>query len=279
MKIVFFSKDDCCGGTSNMAAVSILGAMLKNMKILSLENHFGKTGIADYYWDGHQSSIMRDGAVPYLARGCLDNLVAYFALRTNSKRSEVMCVEVLERLLYYKPQDAYQKDVFDYEFMYNLIPKLSSLESIYPYIFMDTKPRLMSTNLLLDTADLVIVNLTQDLHNLTSFFQTYSSLKSNALFLIGKYQKNHPISLNYIRKTYELKEWQLLKVSYNPMYELALICGRLMPFLYENIGIDNKHPNYQFMRDLCRIVDSIEKIDSKINGKEIRKHEKRSCLV
>ena len=176
MKIVFFSKDGNCGVTSNMAAISIVCILKLGMKILALENHWSQTSIAQYYLHDYSRNIIKDGDVPYLGHGLMDGLVTHFAMRTNTRKADLMAVEVIQNSLFYMPQNAYQKDVFDYDFYTNMIPKLSFLESIYPYIFLDTKNYTMNTKSILEVADLVIVNLKQNYDEIQSFFQDYSSL-------------------------------------------------------------------------------------------------------
>lgn len=257
MKVAFFSKDADCRVASCMAAVCMTGILQEHMKILTLENHWSRDSIAQYLLYENSAKIIRDGRVHYLEHGMMESLVMHFANRTNKRKSDIMTIEILQDYLYYMPQNAYSKDVFDYEFYMNVIPKLYVLEKSYPYIFIDTKNNTMNTKTILQDADLVIVSLKQDLGEIQTFFREYHSLLSKSLFLISNYHPSKSCNLMQIRREFNLPKEAVLPLAYNHQYETALRYGKAINFFYDNIQTKPGSCNYTFIRDIKHIAKNI----------------------
>ncbi len=257
VKIIFFSKDGDCGVTSNMSAICIAGILEFQMRILTLENHWCHDGIAQYLMYENRSNIVRDGDVHYLERGFDESLVMHFARCTKKRKTDILTIEVIQDSLYYMPQNAYSKDVFDYEFYYNVIPKLNYLETAYEYVFIDTKNYTMNSRVLLEDADLVVVNLKQDYDEIKSFFTNYSSLSYKSLFLISDYRLNQSWTITKIRNQFHIPKENIIGISHNQQFENALIHGKVINFMYDNYRCNKSNPNYSFMRDIKKATQAL----------------------
>ncbi|MDD5937055.1 MAG: hypothetical protein PUC65_16070 [Clostridiales bacterium] len=250
MKIIFFSKEGDCGVTSNMSAISIAGILEYQMRILTLENHWCHDGIAQYLMYENRSKMVKEGEVYYLDHDFDVSLVLHFARRTKKRKTDIMTIEVIQNSLYYMPQNAYSKEVFDYEFYYNVIPRLIYLENAYEYIFIDTKNYTLNSRVLLDDADLVVVNLKQDYDEIKSFFTNYSSLAYKSLFLISDYQPNQSWTVTKIKNEFHIPKNRIIPIYHNQQFQNAILNGKVINYMYDNYTCDKTNPNYTFIREI-----------------------------
>lgn len=265
MKIAFFSKDGDSGVTSNMSAISIAGVLGYNMRILTMENHWSQTSMAQYLLFENGPNIIREGELHYLGRSMMESMVMHFSDYTKKRRTDTWTIEVIQNSLYYLPQNAYTKDVFDYEFYSNVIPRLKGLEKAYDLVLIDTKNYTMNSRVILDEADLVVVNLKQDLADIEEFFYYYSSIAYKSLFLISNYRINKPCNLNRIRTQFNIRKDSIVAVSHNLQFENALHQGRIINYMYDYFHCVRGDLNYSFIRDIRNATEMIFK-----NAQEIR---------
>lgn len=264
MKIAFFSKDGDSGVTSNMSAISIAGILGFNMRILAMENHWSQDSMARYLMYENGPNIIKEGELHYLGRGMVESMVMHFSDYTKKRRTDPYTIEVIQNSLYYLPQNAYSKDVFDYEFCSNVLPRMKALEKTYDIILIDTKNYTMNSRVILDEADLVVVNLKQDLDDIEAFFYYYSSITYKSLFLISNYRTKKPCNLNKIRTQFNIRKESIASVSHNLQFENALHQGKVINYMYDYFHCPKGDFNYRFIRDIKNATEMILK-----NAKEM----------
>lgn len=252
MKVAFFSKEGSCGATSSMAAISIAAVLSEKLRILTLENHWSESTIAECYFYENSTNIIKQGCVNYLEHGMLDNLVRHFAAMTNKRREGIMTVEVIEDSLYYMPQNAFSHDLFDYEFSCNMLPMLKILETSYPFLFIDTKNQTLSSKIILDEADFVVLNLPQNELLIEDIMKTYSSILNKSLFLMCDYREQSSFSIPRIMNEYQILPEQLAILPHSIPFETAIQEGSAINFIYSNYDCDVNHVNYAFIKELKR---------------------------
>jgi hypothetical protein len=257
VKIAFFSKEGSCGATSSLAAISIAAVLSKKLRILTLENHWSESTIAECYFYENSTNIVRQGCVRYLEHGMLDNLVKHFAVMTNKRREGIMTVEVIEDSLYYMPQNAFSHDLFDYEFSCNMLPMLKILETSYPFLFIDTKNQTMSSKIILEEADFVVVQLPQNELLIEEIMKSYSTILNKSLFLISDYREHSSISIPHIMNEYQILPERLAILPHSVPFETAISEGSAINFIYSNYNCDESHVNYAFMKELKRTTELI----------------------
>lgn len=274
MKIAFFSKDGDSGVTSNLSAISIAGILGYNMKILTMENHWSQDSIARYLMYEKRPNMVKEGDVRYLSQGMFENLVMHFSDCTKKRRTDIWTIEVIHDSLYYLPQNAYIKDVFDYEFCSNVLPRLKSLEKAYDLVFIDTKNYTMNSKVILDEADLVVVNLRQDFDDIQAFFSFYSAIAYKSLFLISNYYPNKSCNLNKIKTQFNLSKHNVLTISHNLQFESALRQGKIINYMYDHFQCSRGDLNYCFIRDIKKatkmILQNIQDISCVAGGVECK---------
>ena len=270
MKIIFFSKEGDCGVTCNMSAMSIAGILEFRMRILTLENHWSQDGIAQYLMYEKRFQMLKEDRVSYLGHGVDESLVMHYAHCSKKRRTDIMTIEVIQDSLYYMPQNAYSKDVFDYEFYNNVIPRLNCLENAYEYVFIDTKNYTMNSRVLLDEADLVIVNLKQNYDEIKSFFANYSSLTYKSLFLISNYRSHRSLNLTKIKNEFHIPKENIVAIHHNQLFENAVYNGKVINYMYEHYYCNRNDSNYKFMKDIRKatkmLLHSIQTSKRSVGG-------------
>ena len=257
MKVAFFSKEGSCGATSSLAAISIAAVISEKLRILTLENHWSENTIAECYFYENSTNIVKHGCVRYLERGILDNLVKHFAAMTNKRREGIMTVEVIEDSLYYMPQNAFSHDLFDYDFSCNMLPMLKILETSYPFLFIDTKNQTMSSKIILEEADFVVLYLPQNEVQIEEIMKSYSTILNKSLFLFSDYREQSSTLIPHIMNEYQILPERLAILPHSVPFETAIQEGSAINFIYSNYDCDKNHANYAFIKELKRTTKLI----------------------
>ena len=156
----------------------------------------------------------------------LGNQKAYYIRKNHA------VVEVMEDRLYYIPQIARKPDLFDYEFRCNLLPVLNSYQNREEIAFIDTGLKnSISSKIILNEADFVVVTLRQDLQEIQDFFQNYSSLSQKAFFIIGNYSKKCRPTLNKILSEFGFRRDRIGIVPHSEEFRMVAETGRMAEFI------------------------------------------------
>lgn len=257
------------GVTANLTAVSICGLHEFQQKTLLLENHYNSNNLARYMIPSRMEQL-REVEVYYLGHGTRDCLVQQLERGTRKKRAEMGSIELLQDKLLYLPQNRLLDDFFDYEFQWNQLPLIEQFESRGYFVLIDTKPsNSLSSKIILDAADVIIVNLKQKLSYLEEFFKQYSSILDKAFFIIGDYKHNHyhNLTLQKIRKQFEIPLSRIGVIPHNIEYASALLEGRAVEFINRNIGCDISNVNYQFMQELTKTTKKLMQLNLSLHKK------------
>lgn len=255
MKISFWSPvRGSAGVTTNMACISALSAIVGRGKSILLENHYSLQSLADILIEPEEKEYLRERAA-YCDRNGLEFLLK--RIYSGEIREQVV-KEALTPLLFssmnYLPQSRIvNKEVFDYEF--NLVHKelFHALEEIAEFVFVDTETNQnLSSHLILDSADLIVVNLTQNPEEVKYFFENYSALQEKSVFLIGNYVPEFSWSLSRICKEFRISYSKVGVIPMNLELNTALAQGRLLNFLNLNYYMPSGKENGYFIRYLKR---------------------------
>lgn len=276
MKVSFWSSSrGDCSVTSNLACISVMFTILYSLKILIIENHLQNNKVESfirsrsnhnfifeniYYHDRHTgvNSILYDLSLRHYPDSSNK-----FTAKELVKRLENVSEEIIQNHLFYIPNDARVNETsFELSINRHILSILKASEKFVDLTFVDTAKENISTKLVLQEADLIVVNLLQDPKELHSFFKNHSSILSKSLLLISNYDKNSYFNLDKIIQTYSIEKSIIATVPYNDDYKEALKYGRLISFLFDNSYCKTTDPNYQFM---AGIVDATKKIYKMIN--------------
>lgn len=270
VKIAFWSNDRNAGVTANLAAISVIALHEGQSKTLLLENHYSANNLARYLIPSRME-FLKEAEVYYLGHGTRDCLVQQIERGTSKKRAELSTLELINDSLFYLPQNRLQEDFFDYEFHWNQFPLIQQFEEKGHYIFIDTKVNnSLSSKMILDEADFVVVSLRQEIRPFVEFYQEYSSLLRKTFFIVSDYRKNRDVTSLHIQKRFGIPSNRIATILHNIEFESALYEGRVIEFINRNLVCSNNDPNYEFMNEL---INTTKKIMSINNYSKIKKED------
>lgn len=260
MKIAFWSNVSGKNGvTSNLACISVIGAIEHKIKSILIENHFNINNLESAFTSKRNNELVREDTY-YFSHVGVDNLMK----RLHSKASgcnviKGASVNFLNKRIYYIPQSTIRmKDVFDQEFNQIIYPLLSTIDEFTDVAFIDTTNcDSMTSKIILEEVDLVVVNLSQDSLIINHFFENYSSLISKAFFIIGSYNKDSKYNLQNISRKYHIEKENIAVIPYNVELRDSLSEGAIVEFLSRNFNCRREDVNYYFINELRNATSMI----------------------
>lgn len=253
MKIAYWSNSRKSGVTSNLAAVSLTGVLAYPFKITMFENHYNANGISKYIFPECMSKGVAEQEAYCLGHRVFDHP----ACRRNEKAfrtyKDYAVVEAIEDSLYYVPQIAQNAELFDFDFQCRLLPVLNSCAAQNGIAFIDTSlENSISSKIILNEADFVVVTLRQDLQDIHDFFQNYSSLSQKAFFIIGNYNKKSKISLKAILSEFEFQRDRIGIIPHSDEFQMASESGRMIEFISSHFHPKHAEEEKYFIQQLKR---------------------------
>lgn len=270
MKVAFWSNSSGrAGTTSNMACISILCAMLERKKSILFENHYNLNGLEQAFLKRKEKSanVLKEEFAYYDQRG-LDGLIRrVHSNYTYEKLMDDVSMKFLEDTLYYLPKSHDMNyEYFEYELNQVAKPLIDLLDRTFDMVFMDTVfNNSLSTKLILEESELVVVNLCQNEAFLDHFFSNYQSLIDKSIFLIGNYQKQSKCNLSVIRRKYQIPKEQIGVIPFNLEFGEAVSGGAAVEFFMRNLTCKRKDENYYFM---SQVKKSAYMVLERLGGKE-----------
>lgn len=260
MKIAFWSNAHGKNGvTSNLACMSVMEILEQNRKNILLENHFSINNLETVL--NHTMSKNRLNEYNFYNQKGIEHLMrkihSGFSLE-NAVNNSVMTF--MEDKMNYLPQNyLMNQEVFDYEFNQVMNPMFELLEQFCDTVYIDTAAgNTLSSKMILEEADLIVVNLSQNQYILEDFFEHYQSLTDKCVYLLGNYTPESKYTKVYIMKKYHIPRDRIAAIPYNVSFRDALNNGSLISFLNHNYPCERKNENYYFMRETRRAFLMLE---------------------
>lgn len=188
MKIAFWSNAHEQSNVSlNLTAVSVASVIRYPYTIAVLENHLRRNNLGGAYLGTNKSIFFREIGTNYYEGGGMEGLLR--RIYRGNHESIILkpyLREIIQRHLYYLPQSGIiNSELFDYEFDHNAAMLFDKLEEAFDICYIDMAPcNNLSSKTILEEADLIVVNLSQNFRLLENFFQSYSSLIAKSVFII-----------------------------------------------------------------------------------------------
>lgn len=285
MKIAFWSSAQGSSGvTSNLACVSIASAMKYSYKSILIENHYQKNklgSILKYQWANYaereENFQFRHIGIDYIINQFSNsrfdgNKVKYLygKVKEPARVIKEASLEILDNTLYYIPVSyQFNQQTFDYNLYGNIKDILDATEIFADITYIDTSNQNnLSSKIILEEVDLVVVNLIQNASMIQYFFDNYSSILSKCVFLISNYNKNSSLNLDKISKTHSISKPIIAAIPNNIEYQEAVSRGTVVEFLARNYTCGRKSPNYNFIRGVKKAAAMIMETASNISQKE-----------
>lgn len=271
MQIAFFGNTRGKSGiTSNMAAISTFFALEMNKKSVLFENHINLNNIENGFLENSYDDFVMETPFYYHHTG-IDQVMK--RIDSGMKVQEMIkdaAIEPIAGMLFYIPQsNTGNKEVFEYELNRILEVLLTELNKFAQFVFVDTAVSdNLTTKLILEKADVIIMNLCQDPFVLTDCFRRFGAIRQKCVYLLGNYDRNSRYTVKYVMRNFGVPKEKIAVIPYNTEFKDAMSLGKLVSFLSRNIICGKKDENYYFMRELKHACLTIQRMTENISRKE-----------
>lgn len=260
MKVAFWeSVRHECKQMSSMAAISIMLSINFGKRVVLLDNGQDSnslerifTGIQRFYYVKEDSNYV-------LRHVGMDNILQNISDKSNLQPLlEQSAVEVIKDYLYYVPQSkVVNRFAYEYVLSYELNKIIESYDQLVDYTIIRARGgNNMSTKQVIDMADMVMVELSQNYGQLDEFFDHYASIRKHAIYVFNDYKANS-ISIYQIMERYRIKKEQVIVISEHMPLKAACLGGGLVDYIRSNTNCSSESENYRCVRELKRAAKII----------------------
>lgn len=285
MKIVFWSNvHGQTGTTSNTAAIATYLSLNYRFKILLMHNEFYKTSLDHIFLSLNELKRKED----FFDIG-IDALMRYskYNKLTKSSFSNYTTTLIKDRLDLLRGTQKIEAKNFYQEFLQVSQNIYYNSEKFYDFIITDASGGFKYCKEILDNADIIVINLNQNICVINDFFDSkvFKKYKDKCIYLFGSYNGKSRYNLkNICRKVKYLKEDLPLfsrvkkhpnigKIPYNIEFLDASNKGDIISFFYKNKNIDKNNLNYDFFKSIDEFcIKILEKLKIKSDSKVIKEN-------
>ncbi len=257
MKIVFWSPvHGQTAMTSNFLMISLIAGIIFKKKSLITQTHFSFNNLeaplvesnskenSDYFLDIGIDALIRDFKSDKIIKKTIENCSIPLG------DTNVILLPGTTKM---------NRSSFDYEMCKVAPTLLKIMEEHYEVVFVDTSPSTNELSMsLMEDADLVVVNLSQNIGIIDMFHKEYKEKIRNKIFyLFGSYDCNSKYNMSNLRRKYnQIKLTNSGTIPYNTAFKDALIDRSILSFVRRCIDNPNETEKY-FIR---KSINSAEKI-------------------
>ncbi len=244
------------GVTTNLSSLGVIKSYWdEDSKVLLMENHRNVVELGHIFSPNHNYETGRDslyeknGWSDFLNRGSSPYLYSF---------------QLISNKLFYMPMGNHNPDLVELQLLESAEHLLELFSHYFSDIWIDlSATNRVSTRKILDLADCVVVNLSQNLQQIDDFFRNYSNVKNKAFYILGNYEKDSCITEEWLRNQFRIPEEQMGVICHNRALADACGKGRLLPFLYEGYAKEKKNEHYESFLELTKTYHKMEQEISK----------------
>lgn len=255
MKIAFWSNIRRRGAvTTNLACMAAMSSVSGTGRSILLENHYNLKNLGSVLLTGERETALRENAEYYSKYGIEYLLKRLYSGESDDRLVQKAGIPLLYSNMLYLPQSyIVNKEVFNYEFELVRTKLFQCLEKAADMIYIDTEANGNASSIsILNDADLIVVNLNQDLASWEQLVEEYPSIAERCVFLVGCYQNEGRANLRMIRRKFKIERERIGVVPFNLDLQLAVQDGRLLQFINRNYLQENSYENANLMQELKR---------------------------
>lgn len=260
MKVAFWSNGrgrSCV--TSNLACISVLSALnCPEERTIVFENHKNILNLGSTLFCPHMGSQIKESG-NYQTGSGLGRILRLMEQGEEISAENLYCFteDYLGKRLFYLPSEPVKSsDYLEYYLEKEAIRAMDLFEKYSDIVMVDTSSApLASSRKILQQADMVVVNLSQNLQILSHFFRNYSSIRQKAFYLIGDYDEKSELTRAEIMKRFFISGSQIGTIPHNTGFSDAISKGQLIPFLLKNYTCHYGDDQYPFMAAAKEAVD------------------------
>lgn len=242
-----------------MAAISIMLSINHYKKVILLDNGQESDSLERIFRGIYRFYYVKEDSNYIVHRNGMDQILDNLHMTPDIEPLLAQsAVEVIQDYLYYVPQSKVMNHLaYEYQLYQELTTIIKSYENISDFIMVRARNgNNLSTKQVLDEADLVMVELSQDYNVLDAFFDNYSSIRQKAFFVFSQYKRNS-ISIHHIMDKYHLNKDQVIVLTEHAPLNAACIAGNLVSYLKGNNNCKKESEHYRCVRELRRAAKMI----------------------
>lgn len=246
------------GTTGNLLAVAVMSTLKYGMKNMITQTHFNMNNLEaplittsgvmgkEYFMDVGIDALARSIKTSPLDSDLIENCSMSF---------------LHNRLNLLPGTTKNNRDIYESDMSKTITGILHAVANYHDLVFIDTNSGSDElTRKIIDQADLVIINLSQNKYMLEDYLSRYEYESKKVFYLIGNYDKNSKYNLNNMKKSYKwLKNKNTAVIPYNTEYKDAQSDGQILEFMLKNLNCDKDESNAFFIREVKTAVDKIMK--------------------
>jgi hypothetical protein len=260
-RIVFWSPvTGISGNTHAILAVSTLMGIKHKAKCLLMQGHFNSRKIETSFspYDELRNSGVFENTD--IGIGALTKIVVSNKLTPATIKNYAKPV-LKDRLDVLYGVNSKEKEQYKL-MMQNLQFVTRKAAEIYDLVFIDL-PKTASDSQVKDVltdADLIVCTMSQDIVNLTDFFNTIEKVDAiknkPIMYVVGDYEAKSKYNLRNIKVKFRVQE-PLYAVPRNYNFTDACNEGNIIDFFYKNANADKLDYNGMFINEVSNIVEKI----------------------
>lgn len=263
MNIVFWSNNQGkCGTTSNLMAIATLTSIVYDLKTIVLnvsksENIWSNNFSTDHSVNMGKENLFKEDFAYYNSYG-VDNIIDELRIRSdiNDIVKENM-VRVRKTGIYYIPPSSRNETGLYTKEMENVIPEIMrTAETLSDLTFIDVKNgRGKLTDIILECADIVVVNLTDE----NGVPQNYISekLQKKCVYIVGRNNSENDKIKLVVAGKYKKKPDEVSIISERKQWEKAISEGHIIDFLTEGIHLRKDEEDFDFVKELFDAMNMV----------------------
>ena len=263
MNVAFWSNEhEKSGAFTNFVATAIASVIREPYTITILENYLARENISKAFFSHSNIKDISCGGTGFYEGSGIEGLLRRIYRGDNfPDLLSGYLKEVIPKHLYYIPQCGFiNSEIYDYELYDNINELLSIIKRNTDLCYINLiQENHLSSNAILQHADIIVINLYQDTAYLQNFFKNYHSLKSKSLFVIGNYSPNSLMTCKRISALYDIPLNHISPIPFNKDYDLACKYGRAKEFINKYYYCSKNDPNYMFIQGVKRLAYIISK--------------------
>ena len=268
MKVMFWSPvHGQAKQSSNLLAIALMLAMQKKKRILMTQTQFCMNDLEDVIVGRTNAKEIREQFYQDMGVDALNRCIK----RKRLEKSDLVncCVQVMENpdLMLLPGAKAGSYEIHCESLRETIIYLLCEAERYFDYVLVDTNPGSdIISRLLLEGADVIVVNLSQNIGMLNFFFENYPSVlkKKKVFYLFGAYLSDSCYSLQNLRLRYkEIKRANSGVIPMNVRFMDAVSGGRIVDYFESSIESEAGDSNYGFMQEVKYVSEKLFRLAEK----------------
>jgi hypothetical protein len=250
--------------TSNMVAVAVTIALAYNRKCLVTQTHFNLNNLEAYLIENRENS--KD---IYMDMG-LDGLASIIKLRAMDKATiENYSIPLLNKNLTLLPgTTGGNRKTFIDDMDKTVSMILSEMNKCYEMVFVDVNSGADEVSkLILDKADIIVVNLSQNKSVLDNYITSYQLMNKKVMYLFGSYDRDSSYNLHNLKLMYKpLSKGVTGVIPYNTEFMDAQSDGCVLKYMKKNMAAPKDTTSGNFIECVKDAADKLMKLAGEKRG-------------